>query len=130
MEFGLQLRHLYTQSNLSLSQGESQRGIRWGMAKISQVSSASQDCGLLTAQVIVLSVCLFTPGALTAQVHRLCLLQIWGKRARGGGSIQARQSEWPMTVQDRRKLRKKTKHVTTLLLNPMFTCWPCYTPRG
>lgn len=44
--------------------------------------------------------------SLTPQVHRLCLLQIRGKWARSGRSIQARQGEWPMTVQYRRKLEK------------------------
>lgn len=66
----------------------------------------------------VVYLCFFIPWLSCSTVHRLCFLQIWGKWARGGRSIQARKSEWPMTVQNRRKLRKKIKHVIILLLNP------------
>lgn len=68
--------------------------------------SASWNYQSLTSNLIMLynSVSFFLGSHST--VHRLCFLQIWGKWARGGRSIQARQSEWPMTVQNRRKLEK------------------------
>lgn len=77
---------------------------------------------MLTSNVIMLTVSLFLYSSVlsTPQVHRLCFLQIWGKRARGGRSIQARHSEWPMTVQYSRKLRKKIKHIIILLHNLNF----------
>lgn len=68
--------------------------------------SASWNYQSLTSNVIVLYICFFIPWLSHSTVHRLCFLQIRGKWARGGRSIQARKSEWPMTVQNRRKLEK------------------------
>lgn len=68
---------------------------------IAELSIAHFKCDHVECLAVPLSLGSFIP-----QVHRLCFLQIWGKWARGRRSIQARQSEWPMTVQNRRKLEK------------------------
>lgn len=131
MEFGLQLRHFYTQSNVSLSQrilkrhsmgnGKNHKSI----IGIAELSTAHFKCD----HVECLAVPLFL-GSFIPQVHRLCFLQIWGKWARGRRSIQARQSEWPMTVQNRRKLGKEVKHIITLSLKAHVPFCPHYVPRG
>lgn len=51
--------------------------------------------------------CFLVPWSLNSQLYGLCLLQVWRKWARSGRSIQARQSEWSMTVEHRRKLRRQ-----------------------
>ena len=43
-----------------------------------------------------------------------------------GTFLKARQSERPMTVQHRRKLRKKIKHITILLCSPELPFLPLF----
>lgn len=110
MELGLQLRHFYTVQHLRilkrLSTGNGKTTVYYEHCRtIPHFKPNHVGC-----------LCLLVPWSLSPQLHWLCLLQVWRKWARSGRSIQARQSEWSMTVQYRRKLRRKQTQISNLLL--------------
>lgn len=102
VELGLQLRHFLYSPTFESPEKACQQAVGKITTVYYEHCRTTPHFELSHADVYVL-----VPWSLSPQLHSLCLLQVWRKRARSGRSIQARQSEWSMTVQYRRELEER-----------------------
>lgn len=118
VELGLQLRHFLYSPTFESPEKACQQAVGKITTVYYEHCRTTPHFELSHADVYVL-----VPWSLSPQLHSLCLLQVWRKRARSGRSIQARQSEWSMTVQYRRELRKKQMQISIpVLISPSTFC--------